>query len=164
MEKKFYCLGILGGIGLTFADAYTSWKGFGSLMPHGGLMATVMPIVVAMVALAMNGAASTILAGVIERRGTQFEVLMTLMIFFACVSFDLGSSWVGFINEFAGKDSLGVSLQSLDGGHAIAASVVAFFVTMGPFITTMFHRVVMQHGGFMACIFDDWVQPSNGKR
>lgn len=146
--KGLFCLvGLIAGICLTGFDFVTSVIGFQSLIPQESVYYVAAPIVMAMLALAMNALAPAITRMLVEDNESKFSLMATAFTFFVCIVFDLLSSWIGFLVEFTQQEDLGTALRTGGATRILAATITAIFVTIGPFLTGVFYDLLRRSGG-----------------
>ena len=155
MKKIIFAIGLLSGIGLTIFDYATSYLGFQSLLSDNcnAFFRILAPLVLAGLALAMNGSASQMMQLFVTNKEHKIGVFMLAITFLICISFDLGSSFIGFLLQATGEtDFLEACAVATDINY-ITSGVVALFFTLGPFISMIFHELVNREGGLWACLF-----------
>ena len=153
MKSLFCIIGFLSGVCLSIFDFITSMMGFSQLLPESSVFKYLLPPVFAALALSMNALASSMVTLLVQKRDTQFSVLLIGFAFIVCMIFDAASSWLGFVMEFGGSNDVVVAVKTAGGIRLVAATVTAIFVTIGPFLTLQFHEMVKEQGGFLACCF-----------
>jgi len=154
MKGIFNISGFFAGMALTIFDFATSYLGFRLLLPPGqsGVISQFLPIVIAALALAFNARASRMVVMFKKQGETNFGLSLLLFCFLACILFDGASSWVGFMCIFANSESIVEAVESAVVLQFLVATVTATLVTIGPFVTNVFHELIQEEGGFMKCL------------
>jgi hypothetical protein len=147
MKGLFCLIGLIAGVCLTGFDFITSVIGFQSLIPQESVYFIAAPIVMAMLALAMNALAPAITRMLVEDNESKFSLMATAFTFFVCIVFDLLSSWIGFLVEFTQEENVGTALRTGGATRILAATITAIFVTIGPFLTGVFYDLLKRSGG-----------------
>lgn len=152
MKGLFCLIGLVAAIVLTIFDFITSVVGFQAFIPEESAFYIPAPIVMAMMALAMNALAPSMTRMLVDEKESKFSLMTVAFTFFVCIAFDLGSSWVGFIMEFTQAEDIGLGLRTGGFTKIIAATITAMFVSIGPFLSSMFYALLTKSGGVFSFI------------